>query len=109
MKHEGETRMPAKTQNANASAKVNTPRRSSRSKYRNPDASAKAKTPKPNISAAAKNSNLTAPRRPKKPQLGVRINLAFSRSQFRFFSVSRLSCCFLPLASPISHLTRPFL
>ena len=36
-----------------------------------------------------------------------RIRRAFSRSQSRFFSLSRLSCSFLPLASPISHLTRP--
>ena len=36
-----------------------------------------------------------------------RISLPRSRSQSRFFSVSRLSCAALPLASAISTLTRP--
>src|SRR5207244_2600377 len=36
-----------------------------------------------------------------------RIRRLFSRSQSRFFSVSRLSCCALPLASAISAFTRP--
>jgi alanine-glyoxylate transaminase/serine-glyoxylate transaminase/serine-pyruvate transaminase len=35
------------------------------------------------------------------------INRPFSRSQSRFFSVSRLSCWALPLANAISALTRP--
>ena len=37
----------------------------------------------------------------------VPINLPCSRSQSRFFSVLRLSCSALPLASAISALTRP--
>jgi len=40
-------------------------------------------------------------------QVGERIRRAFSRCQSRCFSVSRLSCSFLPLARPISHFTRP--
>ena len=36
------------------------------------------------------------------------IRRAFSRSQSRSFSASRLSCCFFPLARPISALIRPF-
>ena len=35
------------------------------------------------------------------------IKRPFSLSQSRFFSVSRLSCCALPLASAISAFTRP--
>lgn len=34
--------------------------------------------------------------------------LAFCRSQSRALSVARLSCCFLPLASPMSTLALPF-
>ena len=37
-----------------------------------------------------------------------RISLCCSRCQSRSFSVSRLSYCFLPLASPICSFTRPF-
>ncbi len=40
-------------------------------------------------------------------QVAERMIRAFSRSQSRFFSVSRLSCSFLPFARPISHFTRP--
>src|SRR5690606_9178592 len=40
-------------------------------------------------------------------QAFTRIMRAFSRSQSRFFSVSRLSNCFLPLASPTESLIRP--
>lgn len=36
-----------------------------------------------------------------------RNNLALSRDQSRSFSVSRLSCCFLPLARPIRILALP--
>jgi len=36
-----------------------------------------------------------------------RISRARSRTQSRSFSVARLSCCFLPLASPICSLARP--
>ena len=39
----------------------------------------------------------------------IRISRPRSRSQERFFSVSRLSCSFLPRASAISTLARPFL
>lgn len=38
------------------------------------------------------------------PRLSTR---AFSRSQSRAFTVARLSCCFLPLASPTSSFARP--
>jgi len=38
-----------------------------------------------------------------------RISRCFSRFQSRSFSVSRLSYCFLPLARPMSSLTRPLL
>lgn len=38
-----------------------------------------------------------------------RIARAFSRTQSRSFSASRLSCCFLPLARPIESFTRPLL
>ena len=37
----------------------------------------------------------------------TRIRRCFSRSQSRCFSVSRLSCIFLPLARPTSTFTRP--
>ena len=36
-----------------------------------------------------------------------RMTRALSRCQSRSFSVARLSCCFLPLARPISSLARP--
>ena len=39
------------------------------------------------------------------PRLRMR---ALSRCQSRSFSVARLSCCFLPLARPISSFARPF-
>ena len=39
--------------------------------------------------------------------LAARMIRPFSRSQSRCFSDSRLSYCFLPLASPICTLTRP--
>jgi len=41
-------------------------------------------------------------------RLRARISRALSRCQSRSFSVSRLSCCFLPRASPISSFARPF-
>lgn len=38
-----------------------------------------------------------------------RMTRAFSRTQSRSFSASRLSCCFLPLARPTASFTRPLL
>jgi len=40
-------------------------------------------------------------------QRAVRSSRCCSRCQSRSFSVARLSCCFLPLARPISSFTRP--
>ena len=41
------------------------------------------------------------------PYPRARIRRPFSRPQSRFFSVSRLSCSFLPLATASSSLARP--
>ena len=43
------------------------------------------------------------------PRHRLRIRRCLSRCQSRSFSVSRLSCCFLPLARPIWHFARPLL
>ncbi len=44
-----------------------------------------------------------------RPQPRLRSSLCCSRFHSRSLIVARLSCCFLPLASPIVSLTRPFL
>lgn len=56
----------------------------------------------PNLWEPAQQSNRRGP--PAQRCLRIR---PFSRSQSRSFSVRRLSCCFLPLASAISTLTLP--